>query len=112
MNNNILLGSIDLLIKNPTGDWEIWDWKSNYVSGKNEMQNIAQHYETQMKVYACLFSLIEPRQTSFTCRLLFTRLARSNAKHKDWTFSFNWTRSEISSFLSEIANTMNLVQNR
>ncbi len=102
VNNNILVGSIDMLIKNKDGDFEIWDWKSNHVSGEKQMKELAKHYEMQMKVYAGLFSLAEPTQENIICRLLFTRRANTKAKDEEWTHTFKWYRSQASSFLTEI----------
>jgi ATP-dependent helicase/nuclease subunit A len=106
VNNNILVGAIDMLIQNDKREWEIWDWKSNNVSGKKQMKELALHYEMQMKVYAGLFSLIEPDQTSFTCRLLFTRRAKNNAKDTDWTYTFEWDRSQTKNFLTEMERSI------
>jgi len=100
--NNILVGSIDMLIQNENGEWEIWDWKSNNVSGKKQMNELAEHYEMQMKVYAGIFSLSNPKQEKIKCRLLFTRRAKNNAKDDDWTYTFEWDASEAKSFIDEI----------
>lgn len=102
INDNNLVGSIDMLIKNGNGSYEIWDWKSNNVLNKDEMHQAASHYEKQMKVYAGLFNLLHPGQEKIICRLLFTKLATSEARSDEWTFTYIWTKDQVAEFLNDM----------
>ena len=104
INDNYLVGSIDMLIEDGNGSYEIWDWKSNNVLNLEEMRQAASHYEKQMKVYAGLFTLLHPEQEKIRCRLLFTKLAKTGAHSGKWTYTYTWTKSQVAEYLNDIKN--------
>lgn len=101
VNDDILTGSIDMLIQNKNGEWEIWDWKTNNIE-KEDLEHIAKKYEYQMMLYATLISMKFPNQKNYKTRLLFTKLANSKAEDDEWTYTFNWSRKEIEEKTLEI----------
>jgi ATP-dependent helicase/nuclease subunit A len=101
--NDFLNAKIDLLFDNE-GIFEIWDWKSNYITSKDEIKDLAKHYEFQMKVYAYLMMLLQPLKESYKAVLLFTKMAHPGAEDSDWTYEFVWRKSELAEFKNEIEN--------
>ncbi|MCX7909685.1 MAG: UvrD-helicase domain-containing protein [Ignavibacteria bacterium] len=93
--DNFLIAKFDILIQNEKGDYEIWDWKSNNVKNKEEMEFVAKTYELQMKTYVYALSLLKPEQSIFNAKLLFTRLAKPNSSDEEWTFDFFWSKDEL-----------------
>lgn len=100
--DDFLIGKIDLLIKNNEGIWEIWDWKTNRINSEQDILKLTEHYELQMQIYAYFIMLLFPEQQRITARLLFTRLAKKNAKDEVWTRKFEWNKEEISHFGDDI----------
>ena len=94
---------IDLLFEKDSV-YEVWDWKSNLISTREEMFELAKHYEFQMKVYAYLVMLLKPEQGNYKARLLFTKIANQNESDEDWTCVFQWTKEELQSFKNELEN--------
>ena len=95
INENILQGYIDLLLKKSDGTFEVWDWKSNLIYSPQEKPHKAKLYELQMRIYSYLVSKLYPGQEKYTARLLFTRLAGENKSDNEWTHSFTWTKEEL-----------------
>ncbi|HYF03996.1 MAG TPA: UvrD-helicase domain-containing protein [Patescibacteria group bacterium] len=98
INEDFLVGAIDMLVPNDAGQWEVWDWKSNRVATPEEMDALADYYQLQMQVYAYFAAHMFQSQESFTARLLFTRKAGADAQEADWTRTFTWSRKEIKAF--------------
>lgn len=96
--SDFLNGMIDLLIQNPEGEWEIWDWKTNRADSDDIIENLYEHYKLQMTVYAYFAALQFPEQATIKARLLFTRRAKENVKDKDWTREYLWPRREALNF--------------
>jgi len=99
---DILAATIDLLIQSPSGNWEIWDWKTNRVNNASDMDSLWDYYETQLKIYTYLTSFLYPDQDKYTARLLFTRMASQEAIDKNWTRAKTWTKKELDTFGTEI----------
>ncbi len=99
--NDFLNAKIDLLFENDSV-YEVWDWKSNEAKSRDDMIQLAMHYDFQMKVYAYLIMLLQPQYDTFKARLLFTKLARPGANDEDWTYVFQWTKAELQNFKSEL----------
>ncbi len=111
--NDLLLVKTDLLIKNASGEWEVWDWKTNRV-GSNEVKNtLIKYYELQMKIYIYFLMKLYPEQKNFKARLLFTRLAKiseiplnpllkKGENSEDWVYTFNWTIDDLNNIEREI----------
>lgn len=94
---DFLVGAIDMLVPTESGEWEVWDWKSNRVEDTEGLDALAQYYALQMQVYAYFAAHLFQTQESFTARLLFTRMAHLG-EEAQWTRTFTWTRKEINAF--------------
>jgi ATP-dependent helicase/nuclease subunit A len=91
--DDFIQGTIDLAINNENGETEVWDWKSNRISGS--LVPTAKHYEAQMRLYSYLIYKLKPEQKSYKAKLLFVRLADNNASDKDWTYEFEWSQGDM-----------------
>lgn len=109
--DNFLFGKIDLLLTKPNGEQEIWDWKTNNISEKGKMIELASHYEFQMKTYAFLLSRCYPEQKQWVVRLLFTRLAKPNSSENDWTYVFRWDINDLNKFEELILQNLKKISN-
>jgi hypothetical protein len=95
LEGSIITGNIDLLLKNHDSSLvEVWDWKSNYATKREDVVNLGMHYESQIKLYLYLISKLYKDRELYTGRLLFTRLAGTN----DWTYEINMTRDDMIEF--------------
>jgi len=103
--NDFFNAKIDLLFEK-NGVYEVWDWKSNAITSKEEMTELAKYYEFQMKVYAYLIMLLQPEHENYTARLLFSKLAIPGAKDEEWTYRFVWTREDLIRFRSELEQSI------
>jgi len=81
---------------------EVWDWKSNLAESDEAIEELANYYSMQMKVYAYIASLMYPTEDPIRTRLLFTRLAGENTDDNKWTRELVWTREELSDFSKEL----------
>jgi ATP-dependent helicase/nuclease subunit A len=91
---DFLVGVLDVLVQNPNGEWEIWDWKTNKITETNGMNELFEHYRLQLECYIYFCSLLFPEQQQFTARLLFTRLATPDLDDAAWTRTLTCTRTE------------------
>lgn len=89
---------------------EIWDWKTNRVDSPESKQELARHYELQMKIYCFLVSRINPGQQAYKARLLFTRLAAENAPDEAWTHTYTWTGTELQDYDKELEEYINKIK--
>ncbi len=95
---DFLNGKIDMLIKDPEGRSEIWDWKTNIVDSARKFDELAQYYLPQMLFYAYMLMHLEPEHKEYKARLLFTRLAKKSASDDEWTKLFIWKKDELSDY--------------
>jgi ATP-dependent helicase/nuclease subunit A len=95
MGNDFLIGTMDVLVKNPSGALEIWDWKTNRVGSVRDMERLLGEYRLQLEVYAYIASFLAPEQETFTTRLLFTRRATQNVEDAEWTRTLEFTRLDV-----------------
>jgi len=109
---NILFGIIDLYFKASTGEYEIWDWKSNQIESIEEKDKLVAKYESQMLVYAYLISRLHPEIDTLKARLLFTRLARQNSSETEWTHTFSWRKKELETCRVDIENNIMEIRNK
>ncbi|MBX3043199.1 MAG: UvrD-helicase domain-containing protein [Candidatus Kapabacteria bacterium] len=73
---SIITGNIDLLLKNHDNSIiEVWDWKSNHVTDKNDADKLLEHYRPQLELYLYLISKLYQQKERYTGRLLFTMAA-------------------------------------
>jgi ATP-dependent helicase/nuclease subunit A len=98
---DFLSGVIDILIKDTIGNYEIWDFKSDYLT-KDGIISKAQNYEEQIKLYAYLIYLLTDKPALIKARLLFTRLAHPMAMHYEWTHLFTWSAKEMEEYKIEL----------
>ena len=63
-------GTIDRIIKNDRGHWQVIDYKTNRISA-DQVEAVAQKYHWQMKGYALLLSHLFPQQETFPVVLYF-----------------------------------------
>jgi len=110
--NDFFVGTLDLLVKTSDG-FEVWDWKTNALKNKDDMEKAAKHYEMQMKFYIYLLSLIKPNQSLYKAKLLFTNLAGSQSNTNDWIYEYSWSKEDVTNFkakfdelVKEIKETM------
>lgn len=95
LENNFIVGTLDMLIINNSDEYEIWDWKTNRISQESDINALAEYYKTQMQFYAYLTIFLNPKQEEITARLLFTRLAKENVEDDRWTRVFTWNRNDL-----------------
>jgi len=100
--DDFIMGKFDLLYKPENSDWEVWDWKTNIISSKAEMFQLASQYDIQMITYAFILSKIKPKQNTYKSRILFTRLAFENAENDDWGYVFEFNRKQLADFENEL----------
>jgi ATP-dependent helicase/nuclease subunit A len=72
LGEDYLTGTLDRMIINDEGLWEVIDYKTNRISGM-DVNYVARQYEWQIKTYALLLSRLFPDQGSFPVSLLFVK---------------------------------------
>lgn len=107
---DILMGTMDLLIQDAEGQWEIWDWKTNRVRNARDIDKLRDFYKRQLQVYAVMTAGLFPHQEFFTTRLLFTRQAHAGATNDVWSRSFRWSKTEIKSIGNEIVELIRRIK--
>ncbi|MGC9078222.1 MAG: UvrD-helicase domain-containing protein [Candidatus Kapaibacteriota bacterium] len=108
---NYLMAKFDILFQNEDGRYEIWDWKSNNVKNSNEMFKVAESYRLQMETYAFALSTLFPEQELFVAKLLFTRLAKTNAPDNEWTYNFVWTHNDLKEIKNKLSYYIQRINN-
>jgi ATP-dependent exoDNAse (exonuclease V) beta subunit len=102
VDNDILEGTIDLLFIDKSGNYEVWDWKSNYIKNDGEkdikISNLRNTYEYQMKLYCYFIYKIKPEQKIFKAKLLLTRMCVFSSDNKDWLIEYEWNSEELEIF--------------
>ena len=104
LDEDILTSSIDVLVQDRFGNYEIWDWKSNMLT-VGDIENLGEKYNIQMRFYSYIISLLNPHQEIINSRLLFTRLAKEDAKDDEWIYNLSITRNEVLEFETWIKDT-------
>jgi len=110
LSEDTFTAKIDLLIKRNDGKYQIWDWKTNKIASMEKREDLVRHYEIQLKSYCYFLMLMYPEQSSFTAKLLFTRLARDNSPDSDWTNDLTWTKDELIEFGDELLNEVSKIK--
>ncbi|MGE5481276.1 MAG: UvrD-helicase domain-containing protein [Chloroflexota bacterium] len=106
INGDYLTGSIDCLIQNKDGMWEIWDWKTNRVDSIERINELRDYYSLQMKIYAYMLSLLYPDLRIYRARLIFTRLVSQN--DESGIVTFEWSKEELEDFFEELRKSAEL----
>ncbi len=70
LGEDFFTGTIDRLIKNPQGYWQVIDYKTNRISAA-QVPAKAKEYDWQMKGYALLLSQLYPQQKVYPVALFF-----------------------------------------
>jgi len=65
-----LTGTLDRIFRNPAGEWEVADYKTNNITAA-EVEKTGQKYEMQMKTYALLLAQLFPDQPAYPVSLYF-----------------------------------------
>jgi len=102
-------GTLDLIVKNEAGQYEVWDWKTNYIP--ESIQETAMHYQAQMALYTYFVFKSFPRQDKYYARLLFIRKAALNAETNDWTYLFEWTFDEMLEYEKQLFAVISKAKN-
>lgn len=95
---DFLTGVLDVLVQNTSGDWEIWDWKTNKITPEKGIDVLFEHYRLQLECYIYFAAQLFPQQEHFTARLLFSRLAHPAASEEEWTRTLTATRKQAQDF--------------
>ncbi len=107
LGTEILNCVVDVLIRDKTGQYEIWDWKSNKIKNFNDLERLTNVYKLQMKIYAFIVSKLFPEQKEFSTRLLFVRAAKEFSEKDHWIKTFRFTIQELESFEEELISKTN-----
>ncbi len=103
---DLINATFDLYLMNEDMEWEIWDWKSNQVNSKEDIDEYKSHYEIQMKLYSFFNYLINPNQNNYIARLLFTRQAKLNAEDTEWTVEYKWNKQDMEEFRTYLSSLL------
>lgn len=90
-----LIGSVDALVPDASGNLEIWDWKTNAVASDFDMYRLFERYRLQLELYAWFLAHFRPNQQRITTRLLFTRLASAEKSAEQWMQTLHIERADI-----------------
>ncbi len=103
---DLISATFDLFIQNESNEWEIWDWKSNQINNDEDLIELGKHYEIQMKLYSYFNYLLNPNQSDYKARLLFTRRAKIDCLDENWTILFKWDKNEMENFREYLSNLL------
>ena len=92
LGDDFFTGTIDRIIKNDRGHWQVIDYKTNRISA-NRVKAVAQKYHWQMKGYALLLSHLYPQQETFPVLLYFV--------HPGEIFEQSFNKQEIEKIKEE-----------
>lgn len=98
--DDFIIAKIDFLLIENQKILEIWDWKTSNIEHIDEMEEIANKYEIQMKLYAYTLKNLFDHHEKIKARLLFTNLAKEDCIDADWTYLFEWTKKDLDAFES------------
>ncbi len=107
---DFLSGVIDVLITDQNGNYEIWDFKSDFLTQDGILAK-AENYQEQIKLYGYLIYLLNDKPALIKARLLFTRLAKPNAKNVEWTYLFKWSSTEMEDYKIELHERIKEIYN-
>jgi hypothetical protein len=99
LGNSYLRAVLDVLTQGPDGTPEVWDWKTNSLTG-TDTASLAAAYDTQLKVYLWLVSQLYPQKELFRARLLFTGATKNTPE--EWIHTIEYTREQIATVYSEL----------
>jgi len=102
---HFLGGIIDCLIIRSNTEIEIWDWKTNFVNSKRDLEKFRKTYEIQLKIYSYLIFHLYKETQELTCRLLFVS-SQDKTNEGNWIVSYNYKRNQIPQIENEILSLM------
>ena len=70
LGNDFFTGTLDRIFRNPSGDWEVADYKTNNVTA-TQVAKAGAKYHMQMKAYALLMAQLYPGQSTYPVALYF-----------------------------------------
>jgi len=71
--STVVEGILDVRLSARDGVVEVWDWKTNAVRTAQNVEDLGEHYRTQMQTYAWLCARAIPDCRQIITRLIFTR---------------------------------------
>lgn len=100
--SDFLTTVVDLIVRDTEADvYEIWDWKTNTLSSKKEVEEKVEYYRPQMELYAYFLSKKYPGRTEYPARLIFTNPKNIGAAENPLIFTFNFTAEDIAEYESK-----------
>ncbi|MGH1365178.1 MAG: UvrD-helicase domain-containing protein [Calditrichia bacterium] len=72
LGSDYFTGTLDLIFKNDSGEWEVLDYKTNNIVG-SELSTEGMKYDMQIKAYAILLSHMYPGQQTYSITLHFLK---------------------------------------
>ncbi len=100
--NDIIFGVIDLLFIDKNGNYEIWDWKTNFSGRDNNKEifyeKLRNKYELQMKIYSYFIYKLLPNQEKYPAKLLLTMEAVNHFNTDEWIIKYEWNQKELEEF--------------
>ena len=101
--DNFIYGIIDCLIQNEENNWEIWDWKTNYIANTTRQKELTENYRLQLELYIYILMHLYPKQQVYTARLLFTDLAMPNIADQFWTGTIILTKNDKNCIVDKLS---------
>jgi len=101
LGNDFFTGTIDRIIKNEEGLWQVVDYKTNRIQAA-QVAETAQKYDWQMRGYALLLSQLFPQQKVFPVMLYFVHPAR--------LYQIVYSRDEIAVIKREFENLIEKIK--
>lgn len=85
---------------------EIWDWKTDKITSKNELNDKINSYQYQLKTYAFIAYFYFNKPNKIKAKLLFLDKLKENDVTNNWIKEFEWNSDEIISFEKEIKSSL------
>ncbi|WP_457565879.1 UvrD-helicase domain-containing protein [Caldithrix abyssi] len=103
LGQDFFTGTLDRIIKNKQGLWQVVDYKTNRISAA-QVRELARQYEWQMKGYALLLSKLYPQQEHFPVALYFV--------HPDQLHEIRYTPAEIEKIYAEFTSLIEEIKTK
>jgi ATP-dependent helicase/nuclease subunit A len=95
----------DVLLENKNGEPEIWDWKTNMVNSRENIEFLAQKYLKQMEVYLWFLYHLTPDCENYRAKLLFTNFAGKSTAD-EWIYEISYTRDKVEKIGEKISSSI------
>jgi ATP-dependent helicase/nuclease subunit A len=110
VDQDFFVSVFDMLIQDEKGDYEVWDWKTNYCNSAEHMDELLQEYKVQLTLYLYICALCFPAQTTLKARLLFTRMARPGAADMEWSRTMILSREQALEQGKELMESLHTIR--